>query len=351
MSGVAWHLKHTLVRFDTFRAMAALDVSCSRAREYEFASTASLLTGYMRSHTDINPLMRAILIDWLVSVAKTTHSGWFTLNRAVLLIDRFLAEFVVNAPPGSLETTEASAATCCRRWSGPGVQTRAATRRAEAIRCLVLTTRSPRTTTPYTPPLARANLQLVGVAALLIAAKLEVVYPPLLQDLVHFTDRAYTCENLRDMERTMLVWLGWHIWTPPSATDLLRSLPQSLFAGTDHWWFMQYLLVRCAQEYRMLAYRPVALVASAWCIAHPAPWDSAMEALLGSPRAHVESGSCTEVMRQCVRADAAAASELCGEDVPEGMGPAPRLRDVVKAFASKFGGMASFRARLLTAAA
>lgn len=312
--------------------------SGSDARVSEFASTAPLLAGYMRSHTDINSRMRAILVDWLVEVVSKLRLGWYTLERAVVIIDRFLAEFVIAAP---LEAAT-SAASCCQRR----VQTRAAARRAEASRRRTLAVR---TSTPYTPPLARANLQLVGVAALLIAAKLEEVCPPDLRFCVYITDKAYTYENMKDMERTMLVWLGWQIWTPSSATDLLRSLPMSLFAGTDHWWFMQYLLVRSAQEYCMLAYRPVAWVASAWCIADPAPWDGEMEALLGSPRANVELSSCTEMMRNCIRADIRV-SELGEEDAPEGTGPA-HLRAVVTAFAPKFGGMAPFRTRLLTAAA
>lgn len=43
---------------------------------------------------------------------------------------------------------------------------------------------------------SKAQLQLVGVSALLIACKYEEIYPPELKDFVFITDRAYTKEDV-----------------------------------------------------------------------------------------------------------------------------------------------------------
>lgn len=43
---------------------------------------------------------------------------------------------------------------------------------------------------------SKAQLQLVGVSALLIACKYEEIYPPDLKDFVYITDRAYTKQDV-----------------------------------------------------------------------------------------------------------------------------------------------------------
>lgn len=45
----------------------------------------------------------------------------------------------------------------------------------------------------------RSKLQLVGVAALLMASKYEEIYPPELRDLVYITDRAYNKQEILEM--------------------------------------------------------------------------------------------------------------------------------------------------------
>lgn len=51
---------------------------------------------------------------------------------------------------------------------------------------------------------SRKNLQLVGVAALLIASKYEELYPPEVQDFVYITDNTYTKEQILTMEKHIL---------------------------------------------------------------------------------------------------------------------------------------------------
>ena len=49
---------------------------------------------------------------------------------------------------------------------------------------------------------SRSNLQLVGVASLLIACKYEEIYAPELKHFVFVTDGAYNAENILEMEVT-----------------------------------------------------------------------------------------------------------------------------------------------------
>lgn len=86
-----------------------------------------------RIQNDINEKMRAILIDWLIDVHLKFKLVPETLYLTVNLIDRYLSS---NAIP-------------------------------------------------------RQKLQLVGVAAMLIATKYEEIYPPEVKDFEYVTDRAY----------------------------------------------------------------------------------------------------------------------------------------------------------------
>lgn len=78
--------------------------------------------------------MRAILVDWLVEVSEEYRLSTDTLYLAVNYVDRFLSSMVV----------------------------------------------------------LRKKLQLVGTASMLIASKLEEVYPPEVCEFVYITDDTYT---------------------------------------------------------------------------------------------------------------------------------------------------------------
>ena len=48
------------------------------------------------------------------------------------------------------------------------------------------------------------EVQLVGVAAMLIATKYEEIYPPLLKDFVYISDNTCTAELILEMEKKIL---------------------------------------------------------------------------------------------------------------------------------------------------
>ncbi|XP_012268208.1 cyclin-A2 [Athalia rosae] len=124
--------------------------------------------GYMKKQPDITYSMRSILVDWLVEVAEEYRLHSETLYLAVSYIDRFLSYMSV----------------------------------------------------------VRAKLQLVGTAAMFIAAKYEEIYPPDVGEFVYITDDTYTKKQVLRMEHLILRVLSFDLTVPtPLAflTDLCIS--------------------------------------------------------------------------------------------------------------------------------
>lgn len=94
---------------------------------------------YMRKQPDISSNMRSILMEWLVEVADEYKLQTQTLYLGSSYVDRFLSRMSVT----------------------------------------------------------RSKLQLLGTAALYLAAKLEEIYPPDLKDFVYITDDTYSKRQVR----------------------------------------------------------------------------------------------------------------------------------------------------------
>nr|ACA24501.1 cyclin A [Carassius auratus x Cyprinus carpio] len=137
--------------------------------------------GYMRKQPDITNCMRVILVDWLVEVGEEYKLCSETLFLAVNYLDRFLS-------------------------------------------CMFV---------------LRGKLQLVGTAAVLLAAKYEEVYPPEVDEFVYITDDTYTKKQVLRMEQ-----------------HLLRVLAFDMTAPTVHQFLMQYTLEGniCARTVNLALY-------------------------------------------------------------------------------------------------
>ncbi|XP_050872074.1 G2/mitotic-specific cyclin-2 isoform X2 [Lathyrus oleraceus] len=96
---------------------------------------------YMEDQADLNERMRAILVDWLIEVHDKFDLMQETLFLTINLIDRFLAKQNV----------------------------------------------------------VRKKLQLVGLVAMLLACKYEEVSVPVVSDLIHISDKAYSRKELLQM--------------------------------------------------------------------------------------------------------------------------------------------------------
>nr|BAA01628.1 cyclin A [Drosophila melanogaster] len=111
---------------------------------------------YMRRQKDISHNMRSILIDWLVEVSEEYKLDTETLYLSVFYLDRFLSQMAV----------------------------------------------------------VRSKLQLVGTAAMYIAAKYEEIYPPEVGEFVFLTDDSYTKAQVLRMEQVILKILSFDLCTP-----------------------------------------------------------------------------------------------------------------------------------------
>jgi cyclin B len=161
--------------------------------------------GYItKSQQDINEKMRAILVDWLVDVHLKFKLLPETLFLTVNLIDRYLDQV----------------------------------------------------------PVSRQKLQLVGVGAMLIAAKYEEIYPPEVKEFEYVTDKAYNKAEILDMEGRILGCLNFNLTTPSSLKFLERY---AMLAQTDEKMLnmAKYLLELALVEYKMLKYSPSNIACSA----------------------------------------------------------------------------------------
>ncbi|KAM3937588.1 cyclin-A2 [Leptodactylus fuscus] len=113
-------------------------------------------SGYMQKQPDITNNMRAILVDWLVEVGEEYKLQNETLYLAVNYIDRFLSSMSV----------------------------------------------------------LRGKLQLVGTAAMLLAAKFEEIYPPEVAEFVYITDDTYNKKQVLKMEHLVLKVLSFDLAAP-----------------------------------------------------------------------------------------------------------------------------------------
>lgn len=164
--------------------------------------------GYMKNQTDINEKMRAILIDWLVEVHLKFKLVQETLFLTVNLIDRFLEK----------------------------------------------------------KNIMRNRLQLVGVTSMLIACKYEEIYAPEIRDFVYITDKAYTKEDILQMENDILSTLQFNI-TVPSSFRFLEVFSHYLKLDENCFMFCRYLLELFLIEYRMIKYCPSIVAAASIYIA------------------------------------------------------------------------------------
>lgn len=163
---------------------------------------------YMDTQRDINARMRAILVDWLVEVHMKFRLVPETLYLCVNIIDRY-----------------------CN-----------------------------------SAPVQRSKLQLVGVTALLVACKYEEIYPPEVRDCVYITDRAYSRQEVLDMEQDIVQQLEFKMTVPTAYPFLQRFLlvtkaPEMTKIAAN------YYMERTLQEHDILKYRPSLVAAAAVSLA------------------------------------------------------------------------------------
>eukprot|EP01113_Clastostelium_recurvatum_P002618 TRINITY_DN11106_c0_g1_i5.p1 TRINITY_DN11106_c0_g1~~TRINITY_DN11106_c0_g1_i5.p1 ORF type:complete len:526 (-),score=141.75 TRINITY_DN11106_c0_g1_i5:123-1700(-) len=163
----------------------------------------------------ITPHMRRILVDWMVEVADEYGISQTALFLSVNTLDRYLS--------------------MCK--------------------------------------VARAQLQLVGVSCLLLAAKYEEIYPPEIAELVFIADNSFTRNSVVKMEMQILKVLkfGMTVSTPFSFMGKFVAPVLHALAGRaplELPFLCSYLLELMLLEHTAVAtYAPSPVAASALCMA------------------------------------------------------------------------------------
>uniref|UniRef100_A0A1I7UIU9 G2/mitotic-specific cyclin-B3 n=1 Tax=Caenorhabditis tropicalis TaxID=1561998 RepID=A0A1I7UIU9_9PELO len=161
---------------------------------------------YFTRQPQLNEEMRMILIDWFNDVVKEYRLQKETFHLAVKLVDRVLSFLNVG----------------------------------------------------------KAQFQLVGTTALMIAAKYEEIFPPEIVEFAVITDNTYRLSEILSMERFILGKFQFVIATPTAAwfgacfAKRMRFTPKMIKA-------LNYLLDLSLIEVHFLEYRPSDIAAAAVC--------------------------------------------------------------------------------------
>lgn len=177
---------------------------------------------------DINASMRAILIDWLVEVTEEYKLIPETLFLTVNYIDRYLSGNSIN----------------------------------------------------------RQQLQLLGVACMMIASKYEEVCAPQVEEFCHVTDNTYCRDEILQMESAVLNYLKFEV-TVPTAKFFLRQFVHAAqlinqIQSMQFECLANYIAELSLLEYTMLRYAPSKIASSSAFLAKfilspsKKPWDSTL---------------------------------------------------------------------------
>lgn len=108
----------------------------------------------------------------------------------------------------------------------------------------------------------RSQLQLVGVSAMFVAAKVEEIFAPEISDFVYITDNAYTGEEIRHMELKIINALNFDLCRPISLNFLRRFSKAGDVDLVQHS-IAKYILEQSLLDYSMVSYQPSHMAASA----------------------------------------------------------------------------------------
>lgn len=111
-------------------------------------------------------------------------------------------------------------------------------------------------------PVPKQYLQLVCVTAMLLSCKYEEVYPPTVGDFAFVTDGAFSCGDIRRMERIILKRLDYSLGRPNPLHFLQRACRVSQ-ASAQHQSLAQFLLEVSVLDSDLLHVPPSLLAAAA----------------------------------------------------------------------------------------
>ena len=159
--------------------------------------------GYMKDQSEINEIMRAILIDWLIDVHLRFNLRQETLFMAVWLIDTYLSYAFI----------------------------------------------------------LREKLQLLGITCLLISCKSHEIYYPQQNKFIEMTDGAYSKEEMLKMENEILKKLNFYV-VYPNTFDFYNILSKMFKFEKKHYYLGKYFIESALIDYQMIKYSSSVIAAS-----------------------------------------------------------------------------------------
>merc|ERR1711988_2026815 len=101
----------------------------------------------------------------------------------------------------------------------------------------------------------------VGITAMLISSKMEEIYPPEVKDFVYISDKAYTQEEIIQMEQTMLNTLKFQV-AFPTVFMFTQQIKVATMCDEKTSRVASFLMDMTLQDYSMLRFRPSLLAAA-----------------------------------------------------------------------------------------
>lgn len=165
---------------------------------------------YMNIQPDLKPLMRTILIDWIIQACNKFKVADETQYYSIQYIDRYLSSKTIE----------------------------------------------------------RSDLQLVGICAIFLASKFEEISVPSMRDLCYITEDTYTITELKYMEKKMLDVLDYDLGFPTSV-HILRYLVKLLSCTRQQYYNAKFLCELTSVSYRSLEWTPSVIAVSSLDILNP----------------------------------------------------------------------------------
>ena len=164
-------------------------------------------SNYMTIQNELRPKMRELLVDWIIEVHTQYRFKKKTLFHCIFIIDLYLSKNIVE----------------------------------------------------------RKNLQLLGIAALLIASKETEIFFPKLQNLSDISDHSYTKKEINEMEIKVMQDFNFDILSP-TAEEFYELIAESRKFTEKQRNFGEYFLVASLSDYSLLKYRPSIIAVSCYYI-------------------------------------------------------------------------------------
>ena len=169
----------------------------------ETEATTKPKFGYMNTQPEINEIMRAILIDWIIDVHLRFNLRQETLFMTIWLIDTYLSFAFVH----------------------------------------------------------RDKLQLLGITCLLISCKSHEIYYPQNDKLIEMTDNAYSKEEMLTMENEILKKLNFFI-VCPNPIDFYNILSKMFNFEKKQYYLGNYFIESALVNYQILKYSSSVIASS-----------------------------------------------------------------------------------------